>query len=168
MPAVRRLFVLGTPSMSEEVSAAGFTLTADSADDEPDAVLVGFDTELTFLAALSRGVLDQARANPLSPRTRTASVRPTNRRCWWIAAPSARPSETATGRGPDAVLGKPDPRMLHGLLERHELRPEQLWPWWATGSTPTWHGAAQAGALGVLVLTGEATAEGGRAPLPAA
>ena len=28
--------------------AAGFALTADSASDEPDAVLVGFDTELTF------------------------------------------------------------------------------------------------------------------------
>ena len=32
MPAVRRLFVLGTPSMSAEIAAAGFTLTADDAE----------------------------------------------------------------------------------------------------------------------------------------
>ncbi len=32
MPAVRRLFVLGTASMSREFEAAGFTLTADSAN----------------------------------------------------------------------------------------------------------------------------------------
>src|SRR5205807_6481892 len=47
-PTVRRLFVLGTSSMSQEMAAAGFVLTADSATDEPDAVIVGFDTSLTF------------------------------------------------------------------------------------------------------------------------
>ena len=34
--------------------------------------------------------------------------------------------EHATGRGPDAVLGKPNPRMLRGVMRRHDLRPEQL------------------------------------------
>jgi ribonucleotide monophosphatase NagD (HAD superfamily) len=45
---VRRLFVLGTVSMSRELEEAGFGLTSESATDEPDAMLVGFDTELTF------------------------------------------------------------------------------------------------------------------------
>src|SRR5689334_6539305 len=47
-PKVRRLFVLGTPSMAEEVAAAGFVLTADSPQDEPDGVLVGFDIGLVY------------------------------------------------------------------------------------------------------------------------
>src|SRR5436305_8275228 len=46
-PTVRRLFVLGTSSMSREFERAGFELMAASASDEPDAVLVGFDTSLT-------------------------------------------------------------------------------------------------------------------------
>ena len=48
LPSVQRLFVLGTAGMSEEVVAAGYALTADSAADEPDAVLVGFDLGLSY------------------------------------------------------------------------------------------------------------------------
>lgn len=48
MPEVRRLFLLGTTSMSREINAAGFTLAEDDAHDEPDAVVVGFDTGLTY------------------------------------------------------------------------------------------------------------------------
>ncbi|HWH68965.1 MAG TPA: hypothetical protein VNT26_06245, partial [Candidatus Sulfotelmatobacter sp.] len=47
-PEVRRLFVLGTPSMCEEMTAAGFELTAEDPTDEPEAVVVGFDTGLTY------------------------------------------------------------------------------------------------------------------------
>src|SRR5207245_6390782 len=47
-PAVRRLFVLGTPSLQQEMVEAGFALTEDNANDEPEAVLVGFDTTLAF------------------------------------------------------------------------------------------------------------------------
>ena len=35
---VRRVFLLGTPSLAEEISAAGFVLTADDPADEPDAL----------------------------------------------------------------------------------------------------------------------------------
>src|SRR6478736_1970955 len=45
---VRRLFVLGTPSLRAEMAEAGFVMTMDDANDEPDAVVVGFDTSLAF------------------------------------------------------------------------------------------------------------------------
>src|SRR6266511_642201 len=48
MPSVRRLFVLGTLSMRIEIESAGFVLTADNPADEPDAVIVGFDTDLSY------------------------------------------------------------------------------------------------------------------------
>src|SRR5690554_2672971 len=48
MPDVRRVFVLGTTSMIEEIAASGLTLTSDSADDVPDDVIVGFDSQMTY------------------------------------------------------------------------------------------------------------------------
>jgi len=60
------------------------------------------------------------------------------------------------GRRPDVVLGKPDPCMLRGILHRHHLRPEQL----AMVGDRLYTDMAmarKAGALGVLVLTGETT-----------
>jgi NagD protein len=57
MPAVRRLFVLGTLSMRVEIEAAGFVLTADDADDEPmRAGRIRHGLELH--AALPRCILD--------------------------------------------------------------------------------------------------------------
>src|SRR5271156_97554 len=38
-PVPRRLFILGTSGMGSELSAAGFNLTRDDPDDEPDAVV---------------------------------------------------------------------------------------------------------------------------------
>nr|MDQ3622495.1 HAD hydrolase-like protein [Verrucomicrobiota bacterium] len=72
----------------------------------------------------------------------------------------------AAGREPDAVLGKPDPRMLRGLLRRHGLAPENLAMVGDRLYTDV-EMARRAGAFGVLVLTGEATVEdAGRSRLP--
>src|SRR6266480_3395603 len=47
-PAARRLFILGTPSMCDQFASAGFVLVADSSNEVPDAVVVGFDSTLTY------------------------------------------------------------------------------------------------------------------------
>src|SRR5437773_5121966 len=47
-PKLKRLFVLGTPSMCKEFEAAGFLLVPDDAEAEPDTVVVGFDMTLTY------------------------------------------------------------------------------------------------------------------------
>jgi NagD protein len=65
--------------------------------------------------------------------------------------------EAATGRPPAAVMGKPDPGMIRGILHRHALAPENL----AMVGDRLYTDivvADHAGGLGVLVLTGEATA----------
>ena len=54
-PAIRRLFLLGTPSLGEEIEAAGFTLTGDDPADMPEAVVIGFDTTLIFSPDHGRG-----------------------------------------------------------------------------------------------------------------
>src|SRR5690606_29707030 len=55
LPQVRRLFILGTPSMSSEFEAEGFISTSDDPTDVPDAVVVAFDMSLSY-ARLCRAV----------------------------------------------------------------------------------------------------------------
>lgn len=151
-PEVRRLWLLGTASMASHLEEAGFVV----GDGDPEAVVVGYDTGLTY-----------------ENLCRTA---------WWISqglpfiashpdrvCPTDQPTvlvdcgaftsclTTATGRVP-TVLGKPDPRMLEGVCRRHGLRAEEL----AVVGDRLYTDMAmaqQAGAMSVLVLTGEATAE---------
>jgi NagD protein len=166
MPAVRRLFVLGTVSMRREFESAGFTLTADSANEEPDGVLVGFDTELMF-SRLCRAAYWISKGKPFVA-THPDRVCPTDQPtvlvdCGAICAAL----KEATGRAPDVVLGKPDPCMLRGILDRHALLPRQL----AMVGDRLYTDMAmahRAGALGVLVLTGETTAAvaGRHSPAP--
>jgi HAD superfamily hydrolase (TIGR01450 family) len=157
MPSIRRLFLIGTPSMSAEVSAAGFALTADSPDDEPDAVLVGFDTDLSF-SRLCRAAYWIKQGKPFIA-SHPDRVCPTDEPTVWVDCGSVCAAlEAATGRGPDAVLGKPEPQMLYGLLQKLAMRPENLLMVGDRLYTDIVM-ARQAGTLGVLVLTGEATTE---------
>jgi NagD protein len=155
LPRVRRLFVLGTPSLTEEVAAEGFTLTTDSPDDEPEAVLVGFDTTLAF-SRLCRAAWWISRGKPFIA-THPDRVCPTDEPTVLVDCGSICAAlERATGRAPDTVLGKPDPRMIRGILHRHGLQPGQL----AMAGDRLYTDMAMArrsGAFGVLVLTGETT-----------
>jgi HAD superfamily hydrolase (TIGR01450 family) len=154
-PNAQRLFVLGTDSLASHFIDSGYQVLPD--DVLPDLVIIGFDLDLPY------GRLCKA--------------------CWWInqgiphvathpdrVCPTDLPTtlvdcgaicaciESATGRAPVAVLGKPDERMLRGILQRHNLQPNQL----AMVGDRIYTDVAMAqrsGAFGVLVLTGEATAQ---------
>jgi NagD protein len=155
-PEVKKIFVLGTQSMLGEFRGAGFELTADDSDDVPDAVIVGFDMTLAY-ARVCRAAwwIQQGK---LFVATNPDRVCPTDQPtvlvdCGAICAML----EKATGRGPDIVLGKPDPAMLSGILDRHGLRPAQIAMVGDRIYTDMLM-AHRADAFGVLVLTGEATA----------
>lgn len=163
-PAIRRLFVLGTASMSAAFTAAGFELLPDSSDAEPEAVVVGFDLTLTY-ARLCRAAWWIQQGKPFFA-TNPDRVCPTDQPtvlvdCGAICAAL----ETATGRAPTAVLGKPDPAMLRGILHKHNLRPDEL----AMVGDRLYTDVAmahRAGAFGVLVLTGETNGEQARQHSP--
>src|SRR6266568_683874 len=156
LPAVRRLFVLGTTSLRQEMAAAGFELTKDDPTDEPEVVVVGFDTTLTF-SRLCRAAY-WIKQGKLFIATHPDRTCPTDQPtvlvdCGSICAALSQ----ATGRTPQAVLGKPDPRMIRGIARRHSLAPEQL----AMVGDRLYTDMAmarRAGVFGVLVLTGETTA----------
>lgn len=156
-PECKRLFILGTPSMIKEFEDAGFVSTEDSAEDKPDAVIVGFDMSLVY-SRLCRAAwwINQGK---LYIATNPDRVCPTDKPIILVDCGSICSSlEQATGRNPDVVIGKPDPRMLEGIMERHGLRPSQVVMVGDRIYTDILM-AQRVKALSVLVLSGETTYE---------
>ena len=156
-PAVKRLFILGTPSMIKEFEEAGFESTADDAQDQPDAVVVGFDTTLVY-SRLCRAAYWISQ-KLLYIATNPDWVCPTDKPVILVDCGSICAClEGATKRAPDMVVGKPDPGMLDGILHRYGLKPNQIAMVGDRLYTDV-KMAHNANALGVLVLSGEATME---------
>ena len=156
-PEARRLFLLGTPSMISEFEAAGYVSTEDSADDRPDAVVVAFDKTLAY-SRLCRATWWVSRGIPYVA-TNPDRVCPTNLPTVLVDCGSICAAiEHATGRKPDITLGKPDPNMLAGILQRYGLQPDQIAMVGDRIYTDI-EMAHNAGAMGVLVLSGETTLE---------
>jgi len=162
---MRKLFVLGTEGLQRELRDAGFALTRDSAEEAPDAVVVGFDTGLTY-QRLCRAAYWVKLGKPFIA-THPDRVCPTDEPTVLVdcGAICAALSEAA-GRAPDAVLGKPDPGMLAGILRKNDLAPCQLAMVGDRLYTDL-EMARRAQVLGVLVLTGEATSAEAAARVPA-
>jgi NagD protein len=155
-PSVTRIFALGTPSMCAEFGGAGFALMPDSPEAEPDAVVIGFDTTLSY-ARLCRAAWWISQGKPFFA-TNPDRVCPTDQQNVLVDCGSiCMALQAATGRSPTAVLGKPDPAMIRGILQKHSLVPQEL----AMVGDRLYTDIAMAraaGAVGVLVLTGETTA----------
>ncbi len=153
LPKVRRLFVLSSPGSCDDLRLEGFEVV----DERPDAVVVGFDLDLTY-DKLCRTAYFIAQGLPYLA-THPDRICPTDE-------PTVLPDcaaicsllETATGRKPDAIPGKPAVTMLEGVMARHDV---------AAGETAMIgyrlytdvRMARDGDVLAVLTLTGEANAE---------
>lgn len=156
-PKAKRLFMLGTPSMVTQFEKAGFEACADDPDDVPDVLVVAFDTTLVY-PRLCRAAWWASQGIPYVA-TNPDRVCPTDQRVVLVDCGSLQKCiEHATGRRPDIVLGKPDPTMLEGIMDRHGLKPEEIAMIGDRIYTDTAM-AHNAGAVGVLVLSGETTLE---------
>lgn len=160
-PGVKRIFLLGTPSMIEQFEAAGFVSCADSEKDTPDMVIAAFDKTLTYSRLcrfawwVSKGIPYLA-TNPdwVCPTDQPTILVDCGSLCACI--------EGATGRKPDLVIGKPNPDILLGVAGRMGLKPEEIAMVGDRLYTDV-QTALNAGACGVLVLSGESTMETVRA-----
>ena len=156
-PSARRLFLLGTPSMISQFEDAGFVSCADSPDDVPDIVVAAFDMTLQY-SRLCRAAWWVKQGLPYLA-TNPDRVCPTDQPTVLVDCGSiCKCIEHATGRKPDIVLGKPDPQMLAGIERRLGLEPSQI----AMVGDRLYTDIAMArnaGAVGVLVLSGESTLE---------
>ncbi|MDI1248025.1 MAG: HAD hydrolase-like protein, partial [Lacunisphaera sp.] len=156
-PAARRIFALGTPSFLADIAAAGFTLLPDSPAEPPDAVLVAYDPSVTY-ARLCRAAwwirsgLPYVATNPdyTCPTDEPTVLVDCGSLCAALHA--------ATGRWPDLVAGKPHLLMMQTLFAREDLSAGEtamVGDRLMTDATM----ARASGALGVVVLSGEATVD---------
>lgn len=156
-PNAKRLFMLGTPSMVQQFEKAGYEACADDADDVPDVLVVAFDTTLTY-SRLCRAAWWASQGVPYIA-TNPDRVCPTDQPTVLVDCGSLQKCiEHATGRKPDIVLGKPDPTMLEGIMHLHGLKADEIAMVGDRIYTDTAM-AHNAGAVGVLVLSGETTLE---------
>ncbi|MDE6153395.1 MAG: HAD-IIA family hydrolase, partial [Muribaculaceae bacterium] len=156
-PEARRLFVLGTPSMIAEFEAAGFEMAADDPADRPDLLVVAFDMTLTY-PRLCRAAWWASQGIPYIA-TNPDRVCPTDKDVVLVDCGSMTECiYHATGRRPDIVIGKPNPDMLRCIMAKRGLQPDEVAMCGDRIYTDV-ATARNAGALGVLVLSGETTLE---------
>lgn len=156
-PDARRLFILGTPSMIAEFERAGFMSVADDPAERPDVLVVAFDMTLQY-SRLCRAAWWAKQGVPYIA-TNPDKVCPTDQEVVLVDCGSiCRCIEYATDRRPDIVIGKPNPDMLDGIKNRYGLDASEI----AMCGDRIYTDVAMAhnaGALGVLVLSGETTLE---------
>ena len=160
-PEARSLFLLGTPSMIEQFEQAGFRSCSVEPEDRPDVVVAAFDMTLQYDRLcrcawwVSQGVPYIA-TNPdwVCPTDQPPILVDCGSICACI--------EAATGRKPDVVIGKPNPDILYGILDKKGLKPEEAAMVGDRIYTDVKTGI-NAGAVGVLVLSGETPIETARA-----
>ena len=119
--AEKLLYVCGTQSMKRQLTQAGLRLT-DDRDAAVDALVMGFDTELTFQKLEDACILLNRGADYLA--TNPDWVCPT----WYGFVPDCgsvcEMLTRATGRKP-RFLGKPQPEMVRLALRRTGFDPRQ-------------------------------------------
>jgi len=149
LPQVRRLFVHGTPGLKEDFRLAGFEIV----DQEPEVVVVGFDTALTYDGLAQTAYWISCGLPYIA--THPDRVCPTDRP---IVLPDCAAVcslfETATGRRPEAIPGKPNQLMLEAVFARYNVAPQEV----ALVGDRLYTDirmARDAGAVAVLTLTGE-------------
>ena len=141
--------------MTSEFVKAGFEGAEDSADDRPDAVVVAFDKTLTY-DRLCRAAWWIQQGLPYIA-TNPDRVCPTDQPTVLVDCGSiCKCLEHATSRQPDITLGKTDPNMLSGIMQRYGLRADEIAMVGDRIYTDV-QMAFNAGAFGVLVLSGETT-----------
>ncbi len=157
----RLLYAFGTAAFRQELADADLLIT-DRLQDNISALIIGFDTELTFqkiedaCILLNRGV-DFIATNP-------DLVCPTGYGFVPDCGSVCRMLTTATGREP-LVIGKPKPEMAQLAMQKFGCTPGQTLLVGDRIYTDIACGAA-AGVDTVLVLSGETTAEQAVSDLP--
>ena len=116
-----RFYVCGTRSLKAQLRGAGLQV-AESPEENPSVVLLGYDTELTYEKLETCCILLNRGAEYLA--THPDMVCPT----WYGSAPDCgsliEMLFTATGRRP-RVIGKPQPEMALAAMEKFGCRPEE-------------------------------------------
>jgi HAD superfamily hydrolase (TIGR01450 family) len=146
-----RIYLVGTPSLQREFLDHGFELS----DEDPDTVVLGFDTTLTYeklarLCSLVRQGTPYIATHPdLNCPTAVGPIPDIGATIAFV--------EASTGRVPDEIIGKPFQPMLEVILARTGLSPSQICM--VGDRLYTDIAMGQHGLRTVLVLSGETQTE---------
>jgi 4-nitrophenyl phosphatase len=149
-----RLYLVGTPSLEQEFRQHGFSLVQD----DPDYVVLGFDTTLTYakirrLCGFVRAGLPYLATHPdLNCPTEDGFIPDIGSMIALVAA--------STGRQPDVIIGKPNPPLIAMVAQQAGFSPAEMGM--VGDRLYTDIALGQAGVRTILVLSGETR----RADLP--
>ncbi len=150
--AGQKVFLMGTQSLRESFLKAGVCLV----EEDPDLVVLGYDTELTYpvltrFCDFVRAGLPYLATHPDVNCPVLGGYAPD------IGAMMAM-IEASTGRKADLILGKPNPGIVEGLAFKWGLRNDEILMVGDRLYTDIMMGKT-AGVKTALVLTGEASRE---------
>ena len=152
LPDVKRIAILGTPSLERELEEAGFASDWES----PEAVVVGFDTTLTY-ERLCRAAYWISRDLPFLA-THPDLVCPTDQPTVLVDCGAICACLTAATDRTPIVFGKPNPSILKELGDRLQIKQDEMLMVGDRIYTDM-KMAHEAGVPSALVLTGEARIE---------
>lgn len=117
---IQDVYVLGTKAMRDEIAHSGVNPNAE----QPECVVVGFDKELTYQKLREACLHLEQGAEFVAAHPDRFCPTPEGNipDCGSITALL----ETATGRAPSRVLGKPDPVMIEPIYRRSGCSPEDM------------------------------------------
>ncbi len=157
-PKVKKIYVLGTASLREEFVEHGYEMIDEyNETDEPELVVVAFDTTLTY-DRLCKATYWIGEGKPYIA-THPDTVCPTDLKTILVDCGAVQALiENVTKRRPEAVPGKPSAAMIGSIMDKYGLAPDEVM---MVGDRIyiDLEMARRAKVVGVLVLTGEATIE---------
>ena len=152
----KRLYVCGTASLQRELGSEGFPVVNDDPD-SAECVVMGYDTELTYRKLLDVSRLLTERPDLPYIATNLDLVCPTEFGFVPDCGSVCGMIRTATGRSPK-VIGKPEPLMVQMAMERTGATPDRTAVVGDRIYTDV-NSGLNAGAAGILVMSGETTPE---------
>ncbi len=157
-PNVKKVYVLGTASLREEFVDHGYEMIDEyNEKEEPELVVVAFDTTLTY-DRLCKGTYWIGQGKPYVA-THPDTVCPTDLDTILVDCGAVQALiEDVTKRRPEAVPGKPEAAMIGAVMDKYGLKADEVMMVGDRIYTDM-EMARRAKVVGVLVLTGEATLE---------
>ena len=150
LPAVKRLFVLGTDGLCDDLQSGGYEIV----DDRPDAVVVGFDQRTDLRSAGANRLLDRPAIAVHRHASGSRLPDRSSRSCCPIAVRSAHCWNRPPAGGPTPCQANRAPPCCTAIVERHGLRADEIAMVGDRLYTDI-RMARDAGALAILTLTGE-------------
>ena len=146
-----KIYLVGTPSLEAEFGRFGFVLT----DEDPEAVVLGFDTTLTYQKLVK--LCDFVRAGLPYIATHPDINCPTEDGFIPDIGAMMALVQASTGREADVIVGKPYPPIVDAIVEKTGFSPGEIVM--VGDRLYTDIALGQAGLGTVLVLSGEARLE---------